>query len=155
MDAQQSKPAKATAADVGRTLLRVPRTELTRTLGTDTKAAETTAGPHGRVRRTEPRALARIERLVDAVAPALGLEPARVRVSVEPTNGPSSGRATPSATYLSVSQEAADRVVEPLVVHELVHLRQHQNRLRSRPDVTAAESEAAGIANALREGRTL
>ena len=155
MDAQQSKPAKATAADVGRTLLRVPRTELTRTLGTDTKATETTAGPHGRVRRTEPRALARIERLVDAVAPALGLEPARVRVSVEPTNGPSSGRATPSATYLSVSQEAADRVVEPLVVHELVHLRQHQNRLRSRPDVTAAESEAAGIANALREGRTL
>src|SRR5258708_13506743 len=45
-----------------------------------------------------------------------------------------------------------------LVAHELVHARQHSNRRRSpspKPSVSAAESEAAGLAAAVLEGRRL
>ncbi len=96
-----------------------------------------------------------LHRPVARVGPQLGqdLDPARVQVTFVPSQADAHGAAASEAITLTGSVDAKrDRL---LLVHELVHARQHRNRGAAKPDVTAAEAEAAGIANAAREGRTL
>jgi hypothetical protein len=94
----------------------------------------------------------RIRAAVDLLAPSFGLDPARVRVTVSHTDGAAHGAVSGGVITVTGSPTAD---VLPLLAHELAHAHQHGNRASVRPDVTAAESEAAGLANALREGRAL
>ena len=94
----------------------------------------------------------RVRAAVDLLAPSFGLDPARVRVTVSPLDGAAKGAASGDTIAVFGSPTAG---VLPLLAHELVHTRQHRNRATVTPDVTAAEAEAAGLANALREGRRL
>ncbi len=93
-----------------------------------------------------------IRAAVDRLAPSFGLDPARVSVTVAPTDGAAHGAASDDMIVVSGSPNAD---ILPLLVHELVHARQHRNRATVTPDVTAAEAEAAGLADARREGRML
>src|SRR5260370_42423445 len=96
-----------------------------------------------------------LHRPVARVGPQLGqdLDPARVQVTFVPSQADAHGAAASEAITLTGSVDAKrDRL---LLVHELVHARQHRNRGPAKPDVTAAAAEAAGIANAARERRPL
>jgi hypothetical protein len=99
-----------------------------------------------------------IRSAIDVLAPALGLDPSRVRVTLRPGPGDMRGHAANDAVTIAGSLDASDAVTRPVVAHELVHLRQHRNRTEPdapAPDTTAAEAEAAGLAAALLEGRAL
>lgn len=115
-----------------------------------------------------------ILRLVELLAPMLGLDPSAVRVTLSPGDAEPHGRAWAGAIELTGRLDPEQRGTGELVVHELAHARQHANRrpaLRSgpptaaptrddaapgsRPDATAAEAEAAGLSAALRAGRSL
>jgi hypothetical protein len=110
-------------------------------------------------RREPADELARQIRLaVDALAPAFGLDPGRVQVTVSHTPGDPHGHTTPEVITLTGGIDPTAAATRQLVVHELVHTRQHRNRSHPHgrhPDLTAAESEAAGLAAALRAGRPL
>ncbi len=100
--------------------------------------------------------------LLDALAPLLGLDPARIRLSVAPSgdaaHGTAAGAAAGTAITLTGDLDLASNQARALLLHELVHARQHRNRVETpglRPDQSAAEAEAAGLAHALRQGRPL
>jgi hypothetical protein len=99
-----------------------------------------------------------IRAAIDALAPVFGLQPARVHIrTVTPDrpDTPASGAASAEAITITGTINPSSHRDRLLLAHELVHARQHRNRDTATPDVTAAEAEAAGIANAMREGRTL
>lgn len=109
-------------------------------------------------------ATALVERLIELLAPRLGLDPHSIRLDLHPGTDAPHGRASPDGIELSGDPHEAR--VAAVTAHELAHVRQHRNRARAAdgagpesfvtaPDATAAEAEAAGIAAALRAGRTL
>lgn len=92
--------------------------------------------------------------LVSALAPSLGLHGHHVPLTL--TEGTSvQGHAATGGITLVGPLDPSERRTRGVIVHELVHARQHLNRGHTVPDQTAAEAEAAGIANALQEGRPL
>ncbi|MFL6023315.1 MAG: hypothetical protein ACJ72O_08240, partial [Marmoricola sp.] len=94
----------------------------------------------------------RIRAAIEVLAPRFGLDSERVRVEVLPAHADAHGASAGDVVTLTGTPPPD---VAPLLAHELVHTRQHQNRAFVRPDSTAAEAEAAGLVHALREGRTL
>lgn len=98
----------------------------------------------------------RVQALLQTLAPHVGLDPSRVRLTIAPSTADPHGNASGEVITLSGNLAAAE--AGPLLLHELVHARQHRNRVERpgvRPDLTAAEAEAAGLAHALRQGRAL
>jgi len=176
-----------TKADVGRSRVartrpvhvadHAPETEPERTRSQRTTAPRTTAprttAPHGptapdcpapsasylpNTPRSAEEVARRVRLVVDTLAPLLGLDPTRVHVTVAATDGAAHGAAALDAITLTGGVDPATAVTRALVLHELVHTRQHRNRAEAhapRPDQTAAEAEAAGLAAALRAGRPL
>ncbi|MDT4996077.1 MAG: hypothetical protein QOD45_145, partial [Pseudonocardiales bacterium] len=133
---------------------RTPRSAARRPIQVEAPSATYVAAP----REPADELARRIRLAVDALAPAFGLDPARVRVTVSRTPEDPHGHATPDAITLTGSVDPASAATQALVLHELVHTRQHRNRTEPhapQPDQTAAEAEAAGLAAALREGRRL
>jgi hypothetical protein len=101
---------------------------------------------------------ARVDAAARRVLPVLGLDDT-VRIVLRPDAGGSAhGAAAPGlVTLLGPPPDDLDRTFA-LLVHELAHVRQHENRRLPRapaPDVTRAESEAAGLAAAAAQGRPL
>lgn len=100
-----------------------------------------------------------VQSLVAALAPLLGLDPARVRVAIAPSDAtPHGSAARESVTLTGALDLTTSQAGALLLLHELVHARQHRNRTETphvRPDQSAAEAEAAGLAHALRQGRAL
>jgi hypothetical protein len=103
---------------------------------------------------------------VRGLAPRLGLDPGSVRLRVVDSDsgrlGHSLAGATADCVYLRPSALLAPSL--PLLAHELAHLAQHRNRTRPpsatahqavRPDITAAEAEAAALSAAIAAGREL
>jgi hypothetical protein len=153
-------PGKAKQADRGRA--RVARTRPSHRANPAPQLPARGAAPRAPTRQSpapsstyQPGMGHKIGTLVEALAPALGLDPARVRVAIVPTSSPLHGYAAAAAITLSGSLNPASPETRALLLHELVHVRQQVNRGTTTPDLTAAESEAAGLANALREGRPL
>lgn len=98
----------------------------------------------------------RLRVLINVFAPAFGLDPSRVHLTLSSTT--QSGARSGDAITISGAVDPASIQTRQLVAHELVHARQHSNRRRSpspKPSVSAAESEAAGLAAAVLEGRRL
>ena len=106
-----------------------------------------------------PDVTERVRTVVGAVAPLLGLDPARVPVTVRGGAGRPHGAARHSGLVFTGWLDPALPPGRSLIVHELAHLRQHRNAGGAKgaraPDVTAAEAEAGGLAAAVREGRPL
>jgi Domain of unknown function (DUF4157) len=95
---------------------------------------------------------------IDALAPVFGLDPDRVRLTViasDRPDAPASGAADAETITITGALDPGSGRDRQLLAHELVHVRQHRNRVAATPDVTAAEAEAAGLANAISEGRPL
>ena len=100
----------------------------------------------------------RVRSLVDTLAPALGLDPAQVRLRLAPSADAPHGSAAGQGITLTGNLDPGEDRTGALLLHELVHTRQHRNRLLTpgrQPDQSAAEAEAAGLAQALRQGRAL
>ncbi|HEX8082163.1 MAG TPA: hypothetical protein VF557_18270 [Jatrophihabitans sp.] len=107
--------------------------------------------------RTESVA-GQVQSLVTALAPLLGLDPARVRVGIATSDADPHGSAASEAITLTGALDLSASRAGALLLHELAHARQHLNRTETpgiRPDQSAAEAEAAGLAHALRQGRAL
>src|SRR5271165_7371048 len=108
--------------------------------------------PHG------PDITERVRAVIGALAPMLGLDPARVPVTVRGGAGPPHGAARHDGLVFTGRLDPA-LPGRSLIVHELAHLRQHRNGASATgtraPDVTAAEAEAGGLAAAISEGRPL
>ena len=106
-----------------------------------------------------PDVTERVRTVVGAVAPLLGLDPARVPVTVRGGAGRPHGAARHDGLVFTGWLDPALPPGRSLIVHELAHLRQHRNAGGAKgaraPDVTAAEAEAGGLAAAVREGRPL
>ena len=106
-----------------------------------------------------PDVTERVRAVVGAVAPLLGLDPARVPVTVRGGAGRPHGAARHDGLVFTGWLDPALPPGRSLIVHELAHLRQHRNgggaKEARAPDVTAAEAEAGGLAAAVREGRPL
>ena len=106
-----------------------------------------------------PDVTERVRAVVGAVAPLLGLDPARVPVTVRGGAGRPHGAARQDGLVFTGWLDPALPPGRSLIVHELAHLRQHRNGGGAKgaraPDVTAAEAEAGGLAAAVREGRPL
>ena len=66
---------------------------------------------------------------------------------------PRAGARLPAAITLAGDLDPDTAETRALLLHELVHARQHDNRATTRSDLTKAEAEAAGLARALRPGR--
>ena len=99
-----------------------------------------------------------VQGLLAALAPLLGLDPARVRVGIAASDADPHGSASGEAITLTGALDLTSSQARALLLHELVHARQHRNRTETpgvRPDQGAAEAEAAGLAHALRQGRQL
>ena len=91
--------------------------------------------------------------LVEQLSPLLGLDAARVSIGVARDAGEPRGAA--SGHRIEFSGDPQSSHARAVVAHELAHVRQHENRETDGEtgDPTAAESEAAGIAAAITEGR--
>ncbi|UWE11804.1 hypothetical protein [Actinacidiphila bryophytorum] len=118
---------------------------------------------------TAPPDLGPVRDLVHLLAPQLGLDPGQVKVeATEAEQGGPLGGARAAAGEHGLLLRPSDMLdPEPaLLAHELAHLAQHRNRTRppsatlpTRPraaaDLTAAEAEAAAVADAARTGGAL
>jgi hypothetical protein len=123
-------------------------------------AAAGPGGPHRGPERERQAEQAR--RLVDAVAPALGLVPAEVRVHLGTAGRPAldvGARGLVADRQAFVAADPGTREGRGVLVHELVHLAQQQvsapvspKGSRSRRD---PEAEARALAAAFLEGRVL
>jgi hypothetical protein len=121
----------------------------------ETRPSETFGSHSDGIDRSVSAATA-VRRLVDQLAPLLGLDSSAIDVRLEGGTGGVDGRSGSGLIVLSGAVDPADRVSRGVIAHELAHARQHLNHSRGAPpDVTRAEAEAAGIATALAEGRPL
>ena len=114
--------------------------------------------PSASYRAADPEAgssASQLRALLQTLAPRVGLDPGRVRLTIVASTADPHGSASGEAITLSGNLTVAE--AGPLLLHELVHARQHRNRSDpgAHPDLTAAEAEAAGLAHALRQGRAL
>ena len=81
---------------------------------------------------------------------SLGVDGRHIPVEHHVVEASGQGAASSSGIQLT------GRVTDDLVVHEVAHVRQHDNRVRGAfPDVESAEAEATALADAQRTGRPL
>src|SRR3954470_19450006 len=132
METATGASAAAKPADGGR--LRVARMSPSHVA--DPAPRSTAGAPAARARTRQLSCLGqRLSTLVDTLAPALGLDPARVRIAVVPTPAPLHGHASPSSIRLSGNVDPASVDTRAVLLHELVHTRQHDNHATTPPNV--------------------
>ncbi|WP_125776043.1 hypothetical protein [Antribacter gilvus] len=165
----RARPAEESAPGADRAPSRVPgNAEVVRSSGSVTGRPmtepdeRTTSALTDHTRRESGRPSVAYRARVDSAAgralPALGLD-GTVRIVLRPDVGSSAhGAAAPGlVTLFGPPADDLDRTFA-LLVHELAHVRQHENRGLAgapAPDVTRAEGEAAGLAAAAAQGRPL
>ncbi|MBV9823160.1 MAG: hypothetical protein JO144_13055 [Actinobacteria bacterium] len=154
-DPSQPRASQPRASQPTTSRTTLPRTSTART--STARAGTPPSASYPRADRPPGQNAAGIGRLLGNLAPLLGLDPGEVRLRLVPGAEAPHGSAAGPAVTLTGAFDPAARPHQALLLHELAHVRQHRNRGtgRARPDQSAAEAEAAGLAEALRQGRPL